>query len=371
MKAINKISITQAVSLMVLVNIFSQLNFIPAFNVGYDIQAMVEANVISVVAKLILAVPLMMLLSRYEMGVLQIAQRSGTVAKTIIGVVLLGVIYLNIIGTIFGFQFFLSNAIYIENTNNISIVLSFILCSFLAYCMGLEGLGRAGVVVMVMVVIGVVIIWVSLGTQISTRNILPTLEEFPNTLITTVLHHISRMSELIVLAILMGQVQTNNRRKQSKWIVISIILVTGIIGQLLQYLMVGVLGEYAKQQTFPFYTLTSLSTFGTFDRLDVIYMMLWTMVSLIRVGVLMYSANYCIEILLPRVKKKMLKVLIIVAVLPLSIVSVYNPQWYSRVTPNSGIYMSLILVMVPVVLMLIGGNNEKGNTDSIDTISGV
>lgn len=89
-----------------------------------------------------------------------------------------------------------------------------------------------------------------------------------------------------------------NQEKKSvfwKWSLLSVAILEGVF-----LFTAAVLGDYAKSQRFPFYTVTKMAEVSVFQRLDSLYVALWVFMVLVRLAVFLEVGAKSLTQLLPQ-----------------------------------------------------------------------
>lgn len=178
--------------------------------------------------------------------------------------------------------------IILPNTHANVLILTCAICSTYAVYIGLGALVRTNLVVLPFYLIGFLTTCLFVFPEIQTNPFLPPFQsKFPE-IISQGMHLFAfTFSEIITFGFLMSRV--NEPKKIFRSSVIAIIM-SGLYMITITYLTLGSLGfNYIKISTFPFFTTIQLVKFGEYlERIEVILIGIWTVLTLIYIVVMQY-----------------------------------------------------------------------------------
>lgn len=187
------------------------------------------------------------------------------------------------------FQLFLNNVM--EPLMPVWLVaLAFIGVVCYAAYQGIEGVARTAGFALAIMVVGILWIGIALLPKIQLINYDPFLYDGPKQMLTGTALFLARSTGLTTLALLLPQ---TNGKKKLKFCIWS----AGIYGLVIFLLlgMVGVGGDYLKNQLFPVYTAASLADAGVLERLDVVFITVWVAGLLVQMATDGYLFMLCLR----------------------------------------------------------------------------
>ena len=142
------------------------------------------------------------------------------------------------------------------------------------------------------------------------------------------------------------------------------IMVSNLTILALSIISFGVLGEYLHTTPYPFYTATQLIELGAFQRLDVIFLALWTVGMFVNVSLSLSALRECVQNSVHAEKAKILNPILAVIVGIFSLVSAASePVRY--VVMNSKIMLILFIsaaFIFPMIVVLSMGKKKISST---------
>lgn len=187
------------------------------------------------------------------------------------------------------FDIFASTVLYSQSDITIYIILLTACAVYGAY-KGLEALGRASVIFLFFIVFSLVFTIITVSAKFDILNITPPLYDSAIPVISNGFSSATRTVEPLTIMILAPYVKGNIKKGFFWWLFIFF-----ITAQTAFTLIGGVTGKYGDMQLFQLYTLTSLSGFSIFERLDALLSGLWVFCALIKLAFFIYVAVVCIE----------------------------------------------------------------------------
>lgn len=338
-----KISVAQVVILLMISRAFSVLNYIPLLSNAVEIPAMIIGNIIGGAISVVLIIPLVLFQKRNgSKDILAVAITKNRFAGMAISLVYFIIIMLNIVGTVFGFEFFMTSAIY-PNASIIFLVLSIVITCFLCAKSGIEGIARASTLIFIVFLLGVLFIVVASLPWVKLINIKPILNNPANSIFKATLSDISKSVELYFLVLLLPRFKGSVKKAGIIFIVISTAFTV-----LVNFIIITVLGEYSYSQTFPYFSLASIVGTDVMQRLDSIHMALWVFISFVRITLSIIIAYTCIKSMFPSAKKGVTLTLMFITITVLSGIICYHPEFVKSINPSYGIVTMLLVVVVPL-----------------------
>jgi len=155
---------------------------------------------------------------------------------------------------------------------------------------GIEALGRTSGLVLIAILAAFVFLVCALTAQADPLNYKPFFYDGAGGTVNGVLLMLARNSCIPALAILLPFAKGNVKKGIGWWC-------AGIYGTtvLVILLVVGVLGDYLATQPFPVYTATSVAQIGIFQRMDAVFLGVWTAGIFIKCALFIYLVSLCVK----------------------------------------------------------------------------
>ena len=192
------------------------------------------------------------------------------------------------------------------------------LCCGYAGMKGISAVSRTSCVLLAIIVLFLLFIVGSLSAMINPLNLSDYALESLDYLPENVIHAIGQASCLPSLYIFSKKLNNKLSSSLRRWVLVSytVYIVLSIIS-------FGVLGIFAKETPFPLYASTQLIELGSFKRLDIIFLFLWTVGMFINVSLSMYSINETANNTFTAVKARIAYYICSAAIFVLSILCAY------------------------------------------------
>lgn len=371
-----KISCSQAVILFSLSRVFNVLNFVPFFGESVAPMAMLYGTIFSFIEQAIVVIPFFFLYRRCAgQSMLTLAFNKSRVFGIITTLFFLLFFLVVTIGGVAGFDFFMLNAIYPDATVP---TIAITICAVCFFCArnGIQGLARSSVILFVFFALGLICITIVSAKSIKPLNFHAILDNpikqiFFHTFDTT-----SKGTELAALLLLMPSIRLISKPKDKGATIASSTApkaVYGFLGLsflltfLINFLIVGILGEFGATQTFPYFTITSVVELKIFQRLDSIHMISWVFISFVHITLF---AGTCIELLkslLPKPARKFSSPALFIITTTVAIFFGYRSDILQRINDQSTILLLLAVFVLPIILLFT--TRRKGKSHEKDVTS--
>ncbi len=290
----NRIGTAQLMILLFLSRLFNALTYIPGMGSTVSGTAMLFSNLIGAGVLLLLFLPLVVMANRYPERSIVMNLRAGFHG---IGSFCSIFYYLFLIllaaQTLAQFQFFMSNAIYPDAAVWV-IILPMLLVAVYAAHAGIEGIARAGFLIFIAFCIAFAFIILSSVQNVDLYNVVPLGHKAVQEIMQGVYAVVSRGAELVLFCLLLPYAGKGTGTAAAGFTLLSF-SVQEIIG----FFILTVLGSFSYSQTFPFFSLASMSEISVFQRMDALYMGIWVFVAFIRLSLLLLLAADIIKFILP------------------------------------------------------------------------
>ena len=223
------------------------------------------------------------------------------------------------------------------------------LCCGYAGIKGISAVSRTASILLALIIMFLLFIVGSLSAIIDPLNLSDYACESLGALPENVIHAVCQASCLPSLYILSKKLNSGVSKTLGRWAVISYTVYI-----ILSVISFGVLGTFAKQTPFPLYASTQLIESGSFKRLDIIFLFLWTVGMFTNVSLSMYSINETASNTFTAVKARSAYYICTAAVFVLSILCAYIKA-VKAIFINTKILLLLFLavsVLAPVFIIL-------------------
>ncbi|MBC3515718.1 GerAB/ArcD/ProY family transporter [Neobittarella massiliensis] len=254
-----------------------------------------------------------------------------------------------------GFTSFIHRQIYTQ-TNYLVFLLPFLGVALFGLLVGIESLARTGTLIFALTAVSLAI--VLLGTlpnidppslySYSSVNLGDTATAFWGALRGNI--------DLLVALLLMQHQEKKSSRVFKKYFFLSTGTAVGL--SLLVHLA---LGPYAATRNYPFYALAVFSDLSVLQRLDSFYLVVWVMVSFVRVVLLLTAMASVLQTAVPQRAYKKTAIVFLAVVTAAAIIGCSSQRIYDLISLlfKSG-YPSLLLVLLPVCYLLATVKRRRG-----------
>lgn len=155
---------------------------------------------------------------------------------------------------------------------------------------GIEALGRASTIIFFFIISALIILLCTLIPQADLLNVEPITMHDSKDVAEIAVNMISKNSCIPALAILLPFTRGNSK-KGIVWWAVAVYLSTA----LLILIITAVLGDYLETQIFPVYSITALASLGVTERLDGLFLGVWTAGMFVKVSLFMYLLSACVK----------------------------------------------------------------------------
>lgn len=326
---------------------FNILNYIPIFTDGVELSAALIGNLISVLINIALLIPAIWLFKKHpNQGLFAIAFDKNRWLGYVTVILYFVPIVLSIIGTVAGFQFFMTNAVY-PLASVVFIVLTICLACFFCAKAGIEGIARAGSIVFFLLLIGITFITIVSFDSIQLLNVKPLGSNSGNSIYRAIIEVISKNTEIYLIILLVPKIK-GSFAKCSIWLMVAI----GAFIEVTSFIMISVLGEFAYTQTFPYYTLASIVETNILQRLDSVHMTLWVFISFIKITAYIIIALDALKGVLPKKVHRFSLPTLFVIVLVSATIFCYHPEIISSLSSKFPVTIVLLTAVIPLLLLI-------------------
>ncbi|MEG0894529.1 MAG: GerAB/ArcD/ProY family transporter [Oscillospiraceae bacterium] len=362
-----KITSIQLFMLLFVSRIFNTMNYMPIFSDLKDIPAFMVGAFISIFVFIIMLIPAYFYFKKFDNNILSSALIINKPLGIIFSCFFAFEFFSSIVGTVWGLEYFLQNAVF-PKASVFFLVLLICLFTFYSVKYGFEALCRSSTIIFVLLIIGILIIVLCSIPNVNLTNIKP----ISSSIINQIPYQISLTYELPLFIFFFSSV----KKEKNAFINSSLlfIIISSITMIIINFIIMGVLGNYSYVQTFPYYTIASISKVSILQRLDAIHILLWVFMCFTRICLFIFATKKSLDIAFPKLKFKTIAIFILTVIL--STILCYHPEIIKKITAHSGISVTVMATIVPLFILvrrkklekIIGNNNVHNNDVSYDIV---
>lgn len=338
----------QAVLLLFLSRCFNFLNYIPAFLGRAEGMSILAGNLVSFLLQGFLLIPAILLYQRFpRQNVLEITCQKSRIFGIFLAVCYAAATLLNLTGSLVGFEYFITNAIF-PKSPVIFIVISMAIVCILCARHGIQGIGRAACILAVYFLISTLFINLVSLKSADLLNIRPITEQPVASIARWASDSLAKSNELTLFVLLLPQIRSGQKRTAAGFLLLSLGFVESMI-----FFVLSVLGDYGLIQTFPYYSLASVADISIFQRLDSLHMMLWVIVAFVRITLMAIVCKACLQTALPKKLHGWIFPFILAVSYTAAILIGSRPEIIQNISSTNPALVILLSAGVPLILLLI------------------
>ena len=224
---------------------------------------------------------------------------------------------------------------------------------------GIQSLGRASILFFVLIAVALVILVCTLIPEIDIFHFEMPSSENLSAIAQMTLNSVAKNSCIPAMTFLLPLTNGSHHK-------ITILWATAVhfSTALMTFLMVTVLGEFVRTQTFPVYTVTAVASLGVTRRFDGIFMGVWLIGMFVKVSLFLWLFSVCVKKFFGRRTAKCSVVLCSAGVLILSAVISHTENLFSVLFSNSIMFIATLITAVIVPLTVYFLNRAKNAVDN-------
>ena len=229
-------------------------------------------------------------------------------------------------------------------------------------CQGLETVARCAACVLVLLVLASALVFAIVARRFSSENLEPLLAGGGAPVLRGGALFLSRTSLFADMAVLLPFVRGRKTWGFAAWVGGTSLFVGVLIA-----LIAGCLGPYAYTQNFPVYALASITEVRSMQRLDAVFIGIWMMGLIIKVGCDLYACRVCLAPLLPGKKEAVPVVLagILLVGLAVAIASFLQMQYVFMHTGFWLLLTGMTGLVIPLALLLTGWIRRRVRKEAV------
>ena len=360
-----KIGWGQLLMLLLLGRIFTLMTYVPYALDGYSMSAQMIGIIISTVIQVGFILPIIFINKNTpSKNIPEIAKEKNIILGVVITVLYLIIILVAGVFAVCNFEEFISNVFFPFSSKIIGIITLVGVCIYAAY-LGIEGIARFGAIVLAVFTLMLIYLLMSSFGQADLMNYQPNFMVTSDGVLKAAVDDLSKCSELFVIGLLMKYIKNNNDFRKS---VFSFFAGKIVILEVISFLIITILGNYARFVEYPFFSLNNYSNVYLIERLDAVYLIVWTLTAVLNVSVIIFLSGELFKNMFPKGKGLNLisGVIIVGGSLPVILGSGMVNEIYKKML---GVLSLVILILIiPLFLYLItrkrGGSNDKSIKES-------
>lgn len=341
---LNKISSWQLVFLLYLSRIFTALMYVPSAGGISSSNIIFFGMMFSVVIQGIILIPAIYVFKKTKTK--DILTCSYKVLNNAGGILVSTIffIFMMFITLIFLLEFniFMSNEIF-SNAKIISFIIPIMTVSVYIANNKIQGLARMSSIIFIAFIISFLFIVIGSLDKIELLNIKPSIDSSISDFFTIALDGIGKNMELVALLLMIPYLNTNPKKTIFRYLILVLVIV-----EILAFLNMSVLGDFAGKQLFPFYSVATISQISIFQRLDALHMAIWVTLSVIKISLYLFLSNKCLCNIIP---KKYDKIGLLISGIIITILGLFLGNNVKILTSLYKIISSGALVIIPVLIL--------------------
>ena len=345
-----KISWLEAVSILTVSQIFSTVAYSAQSQNGLNATSSMVAFLIGTILNFLVIVPFVILnAKRQKRSLLEHSNSCLGKFTFVVAAAIFAVFIAVSVNTVVLFQKFLSKTVY-QGSSNFIIIFLLVLAASYGACLGIEALGRVANIIFFMVSVSILLILVSVIKDINLLNFGGLQLSDTKNILSATLKGVVSNTGLLVAFMLVPDVNKNRFKGFCLWNLFSLIIVEIIVAT-----VSGVLGTYAVDKDFPYYTTATVGEFTVIKRLDILYLCVWVFVAFVKTTLYLLFSKRVLDTILHKSAKRYSLVICSVIVLILSYTASVKEEFNSaiKLLTSSGWIFTTLIIALPIILFLI------------------
>lgn len=267
--------------------------------------------------------------------------------------------------TLVRFDVFVSTVIFPESDVRVFLLI-LVVCSLYSVIMGIDVLGRTAQIFVTLVAFSIIFVMFSTANRISITNFTPMMYDGFYRPFQAGVGTMASCVELTYPLIFKDKIKSKPIACVFPWVgaIMSILLTVTFWGA-------GVLGDFTNTQLFPVFSLTTLTSVGFLERLDVFLTAAWVVCVFVKIAICINIVAVCLGELFKSLneKKAMIISATIISVFALMIRESYMTKAFVSNISGAVTVYAIIVVLIPIILISAekmkkkaSGNPEEGRS---------
>lgn len=360
----SKITSMQFIQLIIISRIILAFITLPSLKAAPENQDVWISTALSFFIMLLLSIPTYLLWIKFpNQSIIQYSKTLlGNWVGGLIGFLIICFIIHTISLSLSQISMFFTSAIMPE-TPDLFFIFSLVLCCAYAVFKGIEVLGRISEIVAPLIIISTIAALLILSKIIQLDSLLPVMEKGVFSVMQGSFYEAGNTFEVLIFAMLLPNL---NDRQKGKTVFIASFLILVSLLLIISITILGIWGSNeAKSLLFPFaFTLKLAEVTDIIERVEIIYISLWTLGFFIKISLLYYLSAVGVSHLFNFKEYKHFVIPIGSIVIPLSIIMTPNiielREFLSYKTFT--LYSLVFILFIPTILLItsyIRGKGEK------------
>ncbi len=290
MEKMKAVSPYQLFSIMFISTVFSSMMYSEYISSDTDLLSYSAAAIAALLCLCVLALPFICFMKQSEnANIIKCVQCKKPTLSGIFSLLYAIYFMYSAVVSITVFALLLSNFIN-PGISFFAFFAAVLLCCYYSAFKGITAISRTCTVFFVLTVASLIFIGASLLPKINTLNYTNAFLFDGSALAGGALPLIAQSSGLPALFMITHRIKSVSKKPVYLWIIVSYAVIFAL--SLISY---GVLGEYLHLTPFPFYTATQLTEIGAFQRLDVVFLSLWTVGLFVNVSLSVFALRETVQ----------------------------------------------------------------------------
>jgi len=274
------------------------MTFVPLVANGYTPTTQVLATIISAAVQAVLIIPLAVLGSKYAgQSVIDMISEKSKALGIITAFLYFAFFFCFTVNAVLHFQSFISSRFFPNANEYISVGFFLLICAYCAH-LGISGLARSAVLLFLIFAVTLAAILITSVPSYDALNFYYD-RSYQENLFNAVLDDMARNGEITALVLLSKHIKEHFSRASY-----GLIAAKPVLSLTAAFLIIGVLGEFAAVTDYPFLAVSSHAGIRFIGRSDSIFMVLWTITSVIAVSLMINLGSGLIAEMSPKGKYK-------------------------------------------------------------------
>lgn len=285
------ISWGQLLLLLFMCRVFTLMTFVPLAAEGSGLSLRLTAAAISSVIQAIILIPVVLLKDSVTSVLIKKCRPLGILTSYFY----LHFFILYTAGGLMQFRDFLGTRFFPGTNGIISIIVLLIVCVYCS-CLGIEALGRSGVLLFWIFIVAVIAMVFSSAENYNTSNLYFDNIQ-PDSLFSAIVDDLARNGEIVALTFLAKHVREKLRCGVYGLLASNLVLVEAAM-----LMIATVLGDFAVLTDYPFLALGTFGGTRFIQRGDSLYLIVWTITAVINNALFLHLSAGLIEEIFPKLK---------------------------------------------------------------------
>ena len=351
-----KISYGQLCVLLFVSRIFNSLTYVPMVSHDYSMTAAMIGIAITTAIICILVIPVLYLNKKFpDRSVPEVAYDKSKVFGVAVSAIYTIYFLSAASGVLIQFSYFMNNC-FPPMAGRIFVIFALAIAALYACVTGIEAIGRAGSIVFVFLILCFGFFSFASINDMELLNFYPILSNTKNQIFNATMSQLSMNTDIVSIALILPFVKSNAVKGTYTFLGLKFLTI-----ELLFFLVTAILGDFSRLVEFPIFTLGSSLKLGILQRLDAIYMVVWSLVSIITTSFYMFATIKAIRATIPKAKYHIVAILTSVFIVSAGLTATYFYKPLKGIINNmtSGIVIAVLLFFIPLIIIFLSAG-EKG-----------